>query len=813
MIGQAAGQLASLADALFSAGVDFDQLQRDGVVLVEFEEYFRGANERMFRRQSDLWTPVLEDGTRHELYFEGHQALVRSSQGYRVKDISEENRHRIFAVNRIRPYSNEQAAMFMSVNPKIVPVVKDSDPAREQRRIDTSEDFRDYLNYLSFTSDKLQRWAKHAQFHGRYRAETWYDRDNKRGQELQPIYQQVGQSPMAMDECLECGELNTASLDQATPMCGACGSSYVERYEIPGVEPFQEQVGGEWKEAGEIEVIFDPTWAARYSLTVGKDLSPWFYHERDEVKESIEKQFNTKLPPQSTEFGEREEILHPGRIIRRAERQRGARGVSGQDDECVLVQRFYYEPEMLHFVALKTPYQTPRGETIPAGVRLSEWVGDSGLCVKTVPGLQSFLDVYKESHKKRFIEGEYDISPGKAIARGNKEAPDYNKWTNVLLSGAFDGALKTLQPSLAVVNEVFPDGRLFNRDDRTIRVKLAQLKALGENARIGDALGLVPSPPINNGVSELVSLFTGEQRRAAGVETYSTAEDQGVTPDTATAARIGEDRNARANSLQLSNYAVFQKRLFERGFELARENYGEVRLISVSDEEKRRRIVKELRREDFEGAIELHIERDSWLPNLKVEQRASFQEGVNVYAAAQQAGIANPMFVKKLNQVFGIDLMTDRRNERVADCEEILDELRQAAPMAGSPEELYLLNPVNELDPHHEIKALWWQDIMTRREARNYHPFVLMTMQRYVIEHATYLAQMRATLAGIAAVGQGLIAPPVSSGLSAAEQNPPAPVMPPPGENSKASNVQPQQPVGDPLEPGAGAYSSMFASQ
>ncbi len=778
-VGQTAGNLASLTDGLFAAGVDFDQLKRDKVQVVKFDEYFRRENDRMFRRQSTLWLPILRGGLRHELYFEGHQALTSDGgPGYKVKNISEENRHRIFVVNRIRPYSNEQAAMFMSANPKVNAIVKDADPTREQRRIDAADALRDHLNYLWFTADKLQRWAKHAQFHGRYRAEVWYDRDNKRGQELVPTYQQIGQSPMAMVECLECGDLNTASPDQAMPGCATCGSPYVQQHEISGVEPFLEETGAEWQEAGEVECIFDPTWAGRFSLTVGKDLSPWFYHERDEVKESVEAKYNVKLPAQTYEHWQHEEMLHPGRILRRAEQQRSfANGGSGQDDECVLVQRFYYEKEMLHFIALQEPKELPNGTVIPAGVRLSEVC--EALCFKTAPGLESFLDVYEESHKTRFFEGEYDISPGKAIARGNNEAPDYQKWTNVLLSGAFDGALKTLQPSLAVVEEVFPDGRLFNRDDRTIRIKLAQLRALGENASINSAIGLVPSPPINNGISDLISMFTAEQRRITGTETYLGAEDQDVNPETATAANIGEDRNARVNSLQLANFAIFQLRLMERGFALARDNYGEVRLVSLTDDEKRRRVTRELRREDLVGSIELHVEKDSWLPNLARKQQVAFKLGMEAYALGQQAGIANPQFVKKLNQVYGIDLMTDRRNERIADCEEILDEIRQAAPMASSPDELYLLNPVILFDPHHEIKAMWWQDVRTRRDARSYHPFVIAVMDRYIVEHAMALMQMRAGIASIAAVGQGLLAPPVSSGMSPENQKPP---MLPPAE-------------------------------
>lgn len=801
--GGAAGQLAGLATGLHAAGVSFEQLQRDQVQLVDFEEYFRAENEKMFRRQSDLWRPIIEDGTRHELYFEGFQALTKGPGGYKVKEVSEENRHRIFVVNRIRPFSNEQAAMWMGVNPKINVIIKDDDPTREQRRIDAADALRDHLNYLWLTSDKLQRWAKHAQFHGRYRAELWFDHDSKRGVEMKPVYQQIpGQEPMAMDECLECGDLNPTSPAQPMNGCQGCGSPYVQRHEIPGVEGFQEPAGHEYQEAGEAECIFDPTWAARFDLIVGKDLSPWFYHERDEVKESVEYKYDTKLPAQALEMAQVDEILHPGRILRRAEQQRSrGLGVGGQDDQCVLIQRFYYEPDMLHFVALKNPVKI-RDMEIPANVRLSEVFQKTGMCIKTAPGVKTFLEVYPESHKKRFIEGEYDISPGRSIARGNKEAPDYNKWTNVLLSGAFDGALKTLQPSLAVVDEVFPDGRLFNREDRTIRVKIAQLKTLGENANINNALGLVPSPPMNSGIADLLNLFTSEQRRITGSETYLNAEDQGVKPNTATAANIGEDRNDRNNSLQLANFALFIVRLMEGGFDLYKENMGDARLISASDEEKRRRVVKELKRADLEGSYELHCERDSWLPDLKHKQRAAYAEGVGLYLQAVTAGIATPQFVKKLNQVYSIDIMADRKNERIADCEEILEEMQQLAPTVFSPDELYARNPVNPFDPQHEVKALWWQEVMTRREARSYHPFVLAAMELYLMEHALGYMQLRGGLATIASIGQGLIAPPVSSGLSAGEQKPPPPPMvmgdegasgKPPG---KQAGVEPNYPPG-----------------
>jgi hypothetical protein len=435
---------------------------------------------------------------------------------------------------------------------------------------------------------------------------------------------------------------------------------------------------------------------------------------------------------------------------------------------------------MLHFTALNKPETLPSGEVIPARVRLSE-VYPNGMRIKTTPGLPYFFDVDRESHKDRFIHGKYNVSPGKAMPRGNDEAPNYNKYLNVLLSGAFDHTLKTLAPSTAIVEEIFPDGRLFNREDRTIKVRLAQLAAL--DGGLDKAFRSIAPPPINQAAANLIESFNSELRRATKSETYLNAEDEGVDPDTATAARIGEGRNARANTLQLSMFADFLKRARERALKLAQENYGEMRQISRYDEEERERIAVVMKKTDIDVEFQLWVERDSWLPDLHLERRAAWKEGMEALTAGIQAGLPKEPLIRSINREFNIDIASSGQLKRIRSCEETLDVLRENLPTATDAWSLYALAPVNPYELNHEACVIWWREWLTSVKGRSAPPFLQQTAIIYIQVHAAGWLGERGFLEMAAQIGQGLIAAPVLAGITADQQQPPRIMAAPPAGN------------------------------
>jgi hypothetical protein len=775
---QAIGEIIQAADALSTSNVSFEQMRRDSLEYVDFYPRFKQENDKLFNRQIDYWRAHFDKGTRHELIYEGHQTLVPRGGGlFDVRKVRDH--HRIYQINRLQPYSDEQTAMWMAINPKIRISLLTDDQETIQRKLDAFNNLSDHFDYLHITPEFIQCIAKHAQFWAAYHCEVWFDTDGEKGREYKKRYKTLSEPPRQMGLCLQCDTVSEHPMDAAPPVCPGCGSPYLELTPLQGYDGVEVPAGEGWEKAGEVEMAFDPSFAVRYSLTRGPELSPWLYHERDEVREVVECEYDYKLPGSVTDNAwARDEIMHPGRLLRRAERDRGVGSQFESDDECVLVQRFYYEPEMLHFIALNRPETLPNGEVIPARVRLSE-IFPKGLCIKTVPGLAWFLDGYRESHKDRFIHGKYNVSPGKAMPRGNDEAPNFQKYLNVLMSGAFDHVLKTLAPSTAIVEEVYPDGRLFNRDDRTIRVKLSQLLAMRELGGLDGASKSLAPPPLNQAAANLIQGFSGDLRRATKSETYLNAEDEGIDPDTATAVRVGENRNARGSSLQLSNFTDFLKRGRYRAIKLGQENYGEMRQISRYDEEERNRIAVVVRKTDIAVEFQLWVERNSWMPDLELEVRAAWKEGLQALTLGLEAGLPKEPLIRSINRAYNIDLASDKQLKRIRSCEETLDLLRENLPTVSDAWSLYQIAPVNPYELNQEAMKIWWQEWLSSPKGKAAHPLLRQVAMFYIQIHAAAWLGERQFLEMAAQIGQGLIAAPILAGISADQQQAPKVMAPP----------------------------------
>lgn len=788
--------LAPLAEAMASANVDPDQARKDEVEQVDFYDWFKGQNTLIEKRQSPEWRAFYNRNLRHVLYYEGFQTPVPRANGfgydvYQLKDAA--SRHRIITINRLRDYSDEQTALWVSINPKINLVILDQNQQSLQRRIDAFESLKDHFNYRNHTMKFLQMCAKAGQMCGPYYAEVWYDTDGRTGQEYNRNYQDVNQPGKMVGTCMQCGEyveFPLQALDAGQPVsCPRCQSNWLDLREVPAAQT-QILQPGEWKHAGEVELRFDETWHHRWSITVGPDLSPWRYHERDEVKEVIEAQYG-KLQGtfESKEWGD-DEMMHPGRIIRRAERQRGTSSDFLSEEECRLIQRFYYQPEMLHFKSLKAPVTLPSGFQVPAGIRLSEVFPD-GLCIKTSPGLPYFLDAYPENHRKRFINGSYGLTPGKYVAHGNDEAPDYNKYFNLLTSGFFDHTLKTMQPSVLVVEEAIPDGNIWNREDRIIKVNKSQLTNLNEGLK--STFLPMPPPPLSPAVQDGIQFFGAELQRAQKADSYESSGDKDVNPSTATASRIGEARMIRGNSLHLALFAEFLKDVTLLELKLAQDHYGEMRVVTASDSATDRRIAQVIRKVDIDCEIAAYVEEGSYMPDLKLEKQAAYAKGMEALQLGIKGGLDKQQLIRSINQQFGIDIAADKNQVRIRRCEETLEGIQEAiAQGIQDPIQLYQMKPVDPMEIGHEAMMVWWREWLSSPEGQRADPLIRAVATTYIQANAAAFMQDRLFMQEAASYGMGLIAPPQSAGMQAGQQQ-----MPPRGSGAAMVGAQ-GQPQGDP---------------
>src|SRR5262245_12255009 len=141
---QAINEIAQAADALATSNVSFEQMQRDQVEYVDFYTHFKKENDKLFNRQLEYWRPHFDKGTRHECFYEGHQALVpRGGGGFDVRKVRES--HRVYVINRLQPYSDEQTSMWMDINPKIGITLLTDDQETVQRTLAAFKNLSDHF--------------------------------------------------------------------------------------------------------------------------------------------------------------------------------------------------------------------------------------------------------------------------------------------------------------------------------------------------------------------------------------------------------------------------------------------------------------------------------------------------------------------------------------------------------------------------------------------------------------------------------------------------------------------------------------------
>jgi len=734
---------------LNDAGATPEQVRRDDVEYIDdFYRHFAQLNEKLLERQKSLWRSYYLTWLRSALYYDGKQILVRrtSGFGYDVKQLTGTD-HPLYVFNKLRPKSDKVTSMWVQSDPEILLAALDEDDRKTEKALDEIQLLNRHFDYQHFTDEVLIETAECGQYCGNYHFEIWFDPNMKNGVEWVEEYAPLQIPESLWYECLECGQMGEMPENGSCPHCGGMATPHM----MPGVDvPDAINTRAEWQQAGDIMCRPFPAWSLRYNLTTGADNSPWRYAEEDQPKERIEATYG-KLDTRAcdTSWGAEEE-MHPERVMRRAERMRT--GYEAEDDtDNILSQRFWYEPEMLALKACRQDTQLPDGEVIPAGERLSD-VFSEAVCFLTTPGSPRFLNVVRESHLERFVDGRYGITLGKKVGHGIEDGVEHQRQRNITRSGVFRYLQKTLQPSVAINSRVFRDSRLFNRVDNVISINNG---ALPEGSTVKDHFAYVTPPAVN------AQLFAIEEQQDADLQealkAYDSASDySGVPNPTATAAKIGLAETNLAHNLHLALYAGVRKEVTIRRLELAQKHYKNLRLVAVIDKLSGKRKVATVSAVSLQCQIIAWVKTGSFMPNLDMEKRASFIEAVNVATALAGINMLNPASLQTINKRFNTDLTFERLNERMEECEETLDLMLQAfAQMQGmiAPEELYMLNPVDVAATGHEAKLLWWRDWLGSKEGRSAPETVKEAVRLHIGQEYQALATEQSYIAALANVG------------------------------------------------------------
>src|SRR5262249_55196355 len=154
--------------------------------------------------------------------------------------------------------------------------------------------------------------------------------------------------------------------------------------------------------------------------------------------------------------------------------------------------------------------------------------------------------------------------------------------------------------------------------------------------------------------------------------------------------------------------------------------------------------------------FQLWVERDSWLPDLHLERRASWKEGMEALQIGLNAGLPREPLIRSINREFNIDIASDNQLKRIRSCEETLDLLRELLPTATDAWTLYQRAPVNPYELNMGACMIWWQEWITSIKGKKAHPLLQQVAIIYINVYAAGFLGKREFLEQAARIGMGL---------------------------------------------------------
>lgn len=703
----------------------------------------------MLKRQEGQWKARYLKTLRTALYIKGHLGLYVNKNSFGFQFFRVEKGDPIYEMNVLEFYHDDVAAQLMGAEPKLEAVPLVMDDAQRRRATRGMNLLRDRLDQVLFTEEYRQEYAKLGQITGQWTAELFFDPSSEDGIEWHEEYGHEEYPGESFLECVACGA--TAASDDALAgagICPHCGGEMISQ-EIPPVGHDYLKSEG-WAKRGEVVGRPVSLWAQRFSLTTGPRLSPYRYVERDLPKEHVEALFG-KLGDRVTSNW-KDEWMHGERVLRRAEAY-----ASGQDtlenDDAVLLQDFYFEPEMLCYVASDRDVELPTGDVIPAGERLSD-VFEKGLVLTTAPGLDAFLAGRNESHRDRFCDGLFNVQAGEKMGRGIDAAAEYQRQSTVVHSMMYNHIRETARPVLFINERLVPNPAMLQR--RIVPVPSAVLA----DKDVERHFGVMQMPQISSAAPYLMEKLNEGMQRAT--KSFMGGNFlPGADNSTATGARIASSKQMGIHVPFLANFAQFKRGVLTRAAELAMEHYGDKRLLTVLDGRRASRIPRELQMTDLRDAPWLWvIKPGSVSADIPIERQQKLQAALEAATLAQQLGKDTPEIRRQINEVFDVDLFNEHLDEKVDRCLDALDAMKQAvAEGVTDPQMLYALMPVDPYELGAEARINFWRETLSGEEGYVLPNPIRLAVRMHIEANVAAITMERQYMAEAASIGAGLLTP------------------------------------------------------
>lgn len=749
-------------------GTNPDQMTKDSVVQVSFESHFLDLNQKILKRQEGQWKARQLKTLKTALYIKGHLGLYVKQNGFGYDFFRVEKGDPIYEMNVLEFYHDDVCAQLMAAEPKIEAVPLVTDDAERRRATKGMNLIRDRVDQIIFSEEHRQQLAKEGQITGQWTIEQFYDPTRDDGIEWHEQWATAQHPAMQYNECVDCG----ATCDPDASQCPDpnCGSSNLLQCEIPGMES-QYLTDQGWKKKGEIVGRPRSLWSQRFSMTTGPRLSPYRYVEMDLPKEQVEALFGKLQTTASDNW--KDEWMHGERVLRRAEAYASGQAAIDNDDASLL-QEFYYEPEMLCFVAPDQDYQMMDGRILKKGIRLSDQFS-KGMVLTTQPGLNKFLTVRDESHRDRFQDGLFNCVAGEKIGRGIDAAAEYQRQSTVVHSMMYNHVRETARPLLFISDKLAANPNIFQRRIIPVPQSVLQDKDV---SRLFDVLQM---PQISNAAPYLMEKLQEGMQRATKSFNSPGSVVSGYS-NTATGDQIASAKQSGIHVPFLANFAQFKRGVIARFAELAFENYDSKRMLTVLDGKRSSRVARELEMADVRGYEWLWtIKPGSIASDTPIERKQNLEGALNAFTIAAKIGKDTPEVRRQICEIYDVDLFNEHQDERIDRCLDAMELMKQDyAQGLLDPQALYMLAPVDPYETGAESRINFWRDTLASEEGHQLPMEIRTAIHLHIDANFAAVVNERAYMAQAASIGSGLLAPfapginlnPTNAGEQAPDGNP-----------------------------------------
>lgn len=695
--------------------------------------------------------------------------------------------NRITAINIMQFYCTSQIKMFVNSNPDIEPY--DEFKQKEYKeKVKRAKAVWNLYEHRFFTQWYSQQEALHAIITGWYGESVEYDNLAKGAKVFREVFgeKEVEISP-GYSKCFSCGfeggYKDFAGDGNFIPNCPECGSAEITPPQPPEIQKYRTIEGVEPVQMGDLTLKHKSILNFRFNLKDKAEFSSWSITRNVMPKRKLEYLLgNITLPAEETRKDEglkaMDEISRAGNTLAGIT---SGRTTNNRQDE-VIVDKVCLSPEDVAHIINKKEEKTLSGETIPAGIRLSDLCPD-GLTLYAINNGGTILGLFPgEHHKFELSTGVYHMRWGSGHGRGSEDTVEVQKRFN-----RFDSQSVRFLEATATPAHTYIKGSIDRQHVKQVGTPNAVIPI---NQEVAQALGttelirqITPGNASGNLFQYTYDILNQFRQLTSHVTDFTNAFP-GVDNKTATGAQLAKTNADSIFAPMLNLKAEVRTSTAKNTLGLFNKHFkGVTKYFPYGQTTTGQHIGGYVKGEDIDCEINFTVVRNSEQPKTSYDRQADF---VNMLNASGQSGgytvlkQSEPKLAQALLKTFDIDIDDNVYDLTTDVCETRLEEAlsiqkqfmtvqamsaQSGAPIQEPPIEALLEGLSQAIvveEPNHVLKSKWFSDYLDTpqgfelsNDEREVVRLFVRTHYQMEVAQQTAIAQGYAEVTGAAMGAEG----------------------------------------------------------